>query len=258
MDDLAEQTRADIRRLRARSRRLAHGGAWLPALLLAALVLVSMLLYRYPFGEPPGSGSAGAVLDSDAPDVESWRHPFWAGLPAGPRSDLGAYLFWFVGLPVTVIVTGAWYRWRGRRLGMKIAWPWYAGVTCAVLALLAIIAAVPTRSAAPPFQAGWSGLLTPLVAVAVAAIALGVVERSRGLIVGGAWLGLIAGWHCMLGMGRLPGWLVWLLDGGDGPALGGQLTLFGLHRPGPVLILMTLPLLIAGLLGWWRARKVTQ
>jgi hypothetical protein len=58
-------------------------------------------------------------------------------------------------------------------------------------------------------------------------------------------------------MGELPGWLVRLLDGGEGPALGGRLTLFGLHRPGPVLILMTLPLLITGLLGWWRARKAT-
>lgn len=239
MSDLAEQTLADIRQLRARTRRLAHGGAWLPALLLAALVLASMLLYRYPFSEPPWSG----VVDPDAPDAGSWRHPFWAGLPAGPRSDVGAYLFWFVGLPLTVIVTGAWYRWRARHLGMKIAWPWYAGVTCAVLALLAIIAAVPTRSVTPPFQAGWSGLLTPLVAVAVAAIALGIVERSKGLIAGGAWLGLIAGWHCALGMGELPG---------------GQLTLFGLNRPGPVLILMTLPLLITGLLGWWRERKVAQ
>ncbi|HEX6355256.1 hypothetical protein [Actinophytocola sp.] len=252
MDDLAEKTLADIRQLRARSRRLAHGGAWLPALLLAALVLVSMLLYRSPFGEPP------AVPDFDTPDAGWWRHPFWAGLPAGSHSDVSAYLFWFVGLPLTVIVTGAWYRWRGSRLGMKIAWPWYAGVTCAVLALLAIIAAVPTRSVTPPFQAGWSGLLTPLVAVAVAAIALGVVERSLGLIVGGAWLGLIAGWNCALGVGELPGWLAWLLDGGDGSALGGQLTLFGLHRPGPVLILMTLPLLSVGLLGWWRARKVTR
>lgn len=244
MDDLAEKTLADIRQLRAQSRRLAHGGAWLPALLLAALVLVSMALYRHPFGEP--AWDAG------------WRHPFWAGLPAGSHSDVGAYLFWFAGLPLTVVATGAWYRWRARRLGMKIAWPWYAGVTCGVLALLAVIAAVPTRSVTPPFEAGWSGLLTPLAAVAAAAIALGVVERSRGLVFGGAWLGLIAGWHCTLGMGELPGWLVWLLGGGDGPALGGQLTLFGLNRPGPVLILMTLPLLVVGLLGWWRARKVAQ
>jgi hypothetical protein len=239
MDDLAEKTLADIRQLQARSRRLAHGGAWLPALLLAALVLASVLLYRYPFGEPPGSGSSRAVLG----DAGSWSHPFWAGLPAVPRSDLGAYLFWFVGLPLTVVATGAWYRWRGRRLGMKVAWPWYAGITCAVLALLAIIAAVPTTSVTPPFRAGLAGLLTPLVAVAVAAIALGVVERSRGLVAGGTWLGLVAGWHCTLGMGELPG---------------GQLTLFGLHRPGPVLVLMTLPLLIVGLLGWWRARKVAR
>ena len=242
MDDLAEKTLADIRQLRARSRRLAHGGAWLPALLLAGLVLASMLLYRNPFGEQPGS----------------WRHPFWAGLPAGARSEVGAYLFWFAGLPLTVLATAAWYRWRGRRVGMTIAWPWYAGVTCGVLASLAVFAAVPSRSVTPPFEAGWPGLLTPLVAVAAAAIALGAVERSRGLILGGAWLGLITAWHCTLGMGELPGWLTWLLDGGEGPALGGQLTLFGLHRPGPVLVLMVLPLLATGVLGWWRERKVAR
>jgi hypothetical protein len=36
----------------------------------------------------------------------------------------------------------------------------------------------------------------------------------------------------------------WLLSGGQGPALGGDITLLGLNRPGPVLILATLPLLV--------------
>lgn len=238
MAEHTEQALTDLRQLRARSRRLAHGGAWLPALLLAAVTLGSAFLYRYPFAEPT---------------AESWRHPYWAGLPAEPRGDLAAYLFWFLGLPLTVAATGAWYRWRSRRHGVKIAWPWYAGITCAVLALLAVIAAVP--SARGSSGEGWPGLLTPLLAVAVAAIALGAVERSKPLIFGGAWLGLVAAWHCALGMGGLPGWVTWLLGGGEGPALGGQLTLLGLNRPGPVLVLMTAPLLVIGIHGLWRARR---
>lgn len=90
--------------------------------------------------------------------------------------------------------------------------------------------------------------------VAVAAIALGIIEHSRGLIFGGAWVGLIASWHCALGVGGLPGWLTWVLNGGEGPALGGQLTLLGLHRPGPVLILAALPLFIVGFAGLLRSR----
>lgn len=239
MNEHAAQTLADIQQLRERSRRLAHGGAWLPALLLGALVVASTLLYEYPFHQPMS---------------EMWRFPFWPGLPAQPHSHVGAYLFWFIGLPLTVVATGAWYQWRSRRMGVKVAWPWFAVTALSTLALLAIIAAVPTRAVTGQFPDGWRGLLTPLLAVAVAAIALGVIERSRGLIFGGVWVGLIASWHCALGMGGLPAWAVWLLSGGDGPALGGQLTLLGLHRPGPVLILAALPLLIVGFVGLVRSR----
>ena len=41
-------------------------------------------------------------------------------------------------------------------------------------------------------------------------------------------------------MGRLPGWLTFVLGGFEGPGLGGQVTLF--DRPGPVLLVMALPL----------------
>lgn len=211
----------------------------MPALLLGALVVASTLLFEYPFHQPMS---------------ETWRFPYWAGLPAQPYSHLGAYLFWFIGLPLTVLATGAWYRWRGKRMGVTVAWPWFALTTLGTLALLAIIAAVPTRTVTPQFPGEWQGLLTPLLAVAVAAIALGVIERSRGLIFGGVWLGLIASWHSALGMGGLPGWVDWLLSGGEGPALGGQLTLLGLHRPGPVLILAALPLLIVGFVDLVRSR----
>ncbi|SFB15929.1 hypothetical protein SAMN05216266_105283 [Amycolatopsis marina] len=235
----AEQTLSDIQRIRERSKKLTHGGAWLPALLLGALVLASIALYKYPFAEPVAS--ADGVLR--VAELDGWRYPYWMGLPATPHSYLGAYLFWFLGLPLVVILTGAWYRWRGRKLGMTVAWQWYAGITLAVLGLLAIVAAVPSQPVLPtgaPGAPGQAGVLTPLLVVAVAAIALAVVERSRALAFGGAWLGLIAAWHCTMSMGGLPN---------------GQLTLFGLHLPGPVLILAALPLLVFGVLGWWKDRR---
>ncbi|WP_208026073.1 hypothetical protein [Amycolatopsis acidicola] len=219
----AEETLAEIKQVKERGRRLAHGGVWLPALLLAALVLAGALLYRYPFEEPAG---------------EWWSHPYWAGLPSAVRSDVGAYLFWFLGLPLVVLASAAWYRWRGRRVGVKVAWPWFAGVTLVVLALLAVIASIPTKAVTPhdPFG-GWQGLLSPLIVVAIATIALGFVERSPGLVFGGVWAGLVTGWPCVSGMGRIPG---------------GQVTLLGVDRPGPVLILAALPLLVVALVSLWR------
>jgi hypothetical protein len=88
------------------------------------------------------------------------------------------------------------------------------------------------------------GLATPLLPIAVALVVLGWVERSRALVVSAAWIAVVAWWQCSQGMGHLTGWSVWILDGFQGPALGGELTLLGLNRPGPTLIAMTLPLLV--------------
>lgn len=247
----------DIDRIRRHSRQLAHGGAWLPALLLAGLVLASAALYRSPFREqtcPSGEQGEMTLLDLDGGSC-SYRHPYWAGLPAELHSASAAYLFWFIGLPLILAVSTLWYWRRGRRVGMKIAWPWYVGITLAALALLAIVASVPVRFDIG-FTAGWAGLLSPLMVAGIAGTVLGVVERSKGLVVGGVWLGLVAAWHCALGMGGLPAWATWILKGGnnDGPG-GGQLTLLGLHRPGPVLVLATLPLIIVGIRGLLRARR---
>jgi hypothetical protein len=63
-----------------------------------------------------------------------------------------------------------------------------------------------------------------------------------------------------MGMGGLPAWASWLLDFGRSPmgTGGGQLTLLGLHLPGPVLLLAVLPLLVAGVLGLWKDRRSTR
>ena len=97
------------------------------------------------------------------------------------------------------------------------------------------------------------GLLTPLVPVALALIALGWTERSVALAVTGAWIGLVASWYGAAGMGRLPGWLTFVLSGFEGPALGGQVALF--DRPAAVLGVMALPLVVYATIQGLRSRS---
>jgi hypothetical protein len=232
-----EEALAEVKRLRRRAHRRAHGGAWLPATAIAVLLLASIGLYRYPFEPPP-------LIDAS--------YPFWAGLPDEQRSPVGSYVFWFAGAPFGFAVTAAWYQWRARRVGIRIAWRPFVATGLGVLMLLAVLAAVPKSEpslaqrelvatgeflGSSPF---WTGLLTPLLPIAAAVLALGWAERSRGLIVAGVWIALLALWLCSTWpLGHFPGWVARLLDGGSGPGLGGQLAL----RPGHYLVVMALPLI---------------
>ena len=94
-----------------------------------------------------------------------------------------------------------------------------------------------------------------MLSVAVAAIVLGVVERSVGIVLAGAWMAVLAWQFCATGwVGGLLGWQSWLLGGGSGPGLGGQLTVLGLDRPAPALVFMALPLALVGVHRAVRAR----
>jgi hypothetical protein len=243
-----EDALAEVRRLRRRAHQRAHGGAWLPATAIAFLLLGSIGLYRYPF-------ESATVIDAS--------YPFWAGLPDQQRTPVGSYVFWFVGAPLVFAMTAAWYQWRARRIGIRVAWRPFVVTGLGVLMLLAVLAAVPKGE--PSAAAGelidpspllWTGVLTPLLPVAAAVIALGWAERSRSLFVAGAWIALLALWLCgTWPLGSFPGWLARLLDGGSGPGLGGQLAL----RPGHYVVVMALPLIVfafARLVG--RARSKTK
>ncbi|WIM94313.1 hypothetical protein ACTOB_006330 [Actinoplanes oblitus] len=238
---------AEMNALRSRSRRLAHGGLWLPSLVLAALPLLSIALYRDPFSS---ISDTGGVIE----------YPYWAGLPERQRAGLGSYLFWLVAAPLAVGLVAQWYRHRERRHGVRVHWrvPVAAGVA-GLLCLLALFAAPTGRhglGSAPYALSWWQGLLTPLLIVAAVTVALGVVERSTGIIVSGAWMAALAWQFCATGrVGGLLGWQSWALGGGSGPALGGQLTLLGLDRPAPALLLISLPLAVVGAYHAGRARK---
>jgi hypothetical protein len=241
---------AEMGVLKARSRRLAHGGAWLPALALAALPLLSSALYQRPFSSVINSGGeAGGVI----------QFPYWAGLPEQQRASLASYAFWLLAAPLAFVVVAQWYRHRERRHGIRVPWrvPVAAGAA-GLLCLLALFAA-PTGEPDPAWTGsalpGWQGLLTPLLSIATAAIALGLVERSIAITVSGAWMAALAWQFCATGqVGGLLGWQTWLLGGGSGPALGGQLTVLGMDRPTPALVVMALPLALTGLYRAARSR----
>lgn len=249
----AAETLAEVARVRDRARRTAHGGAWLPAGLMAALLVGSAALYTSPFAEHPPET---LVL------VE---HPFWAGLPDAQRSPLASHLYWFLGLPTVIALSALWYRRRARRHGMVVRWGWFAGVGLGALFILAVLATIPGRAipheTSGPLPAlrlellAGSGLLTPLLVAAAAVLALGWIERSRVLAACGLWAGLIAAWQCAYGyqLGEIPGWLDWILSGFDGPALGGQLTVLGLHTAGFTLLVMAAPLAVFAVAGATRA-----
>lgn len=238
---------AEVREVRHRARARVHGGVWLPMVAIAALLLASSVLYRFPFSEPPpDASSVGSAV------------PSWAGLhDVWTVSAPASYAYWFLGIPALIAAIGGWYALRARRVGMRLRWQWFAAAGLGALALEAVIAAVPVQYNAPDVITDHGNLrtwLTPLWPLVAALIVLGFAERSRGLVVAGAWVGVVTGWNCYFGgYGRIPGWLASVLGGG-GPRLGGQVTLFGLDRPGPVLILAAAPLLVvAAIRTPWRS-----
>jgi hypothetical protein len=236
----ADTMLAEVQTLKARSRRLAHGGAWLPALVLATLALLSIVLYRYPFTDPTPLGKIADGLLYP-------RYPYWAGLPGIQRDHLASYAFWLIAEPLAFVVVAWWYRQRERRHGVRVAWriPIVAGLV-GLIGLLALFAApVGTGPVAASVISVWQGLLTPLLSVGIATIALGIIERSVGITLSGVWMTGVAWQVCAFGLpGELFGWQAWLLGFGSGPGLGGQITILGLHRPGPTVIAITLPLLV--------------
>jgi hypothetical protein len=179
------------------------------------------------------------------------EYPFWAGLPDVQRSAFTSYMFWFLGTPLVLAGIGFWYRWRTQRVGMRVSWPLFVGAGMAVLLLLAVLAAVPMHpienfGSVTGYQPSWElrAVLTPLLPIAAAVIVLGWAERSRALAIAGGWIALLTLWQCGYGfLGEVPG---------------GQLTLLGIHRPGPTLIIMALPLVAFAAVRAFPARRTDQ
>jgi hypothetical protein len=230
-DHEVRQVLADVRRLRLWAASRAHGGVWLPVTALAALVVLSIGLYRAPFHHPQEMTVAV---------------PYWAGLPAEQRAPIASYAFWFLGTAAVFALITMWYRQRARRTGMRVAWQRAVTAGFSALLALAVIAAVPvqlpqdvplaTVTARPPSAGAvlLHGLLTPLLPLAVAVVVLGLVEHSRALVAAGAWVGLLTWIQCTVGILAVPA----LLEGYHTSSA--QFDLL----PGPLLLTMAFPLLL--------------
>jgi hypothetical protein len=244
-DHDAEQTLTEVRRLRTRAAAQAHGGVWLPVAVFAALVLLSVGLYRYPFVHP------------NATTIEV---PYWAGLPSEQRSPYLSYAFWFLGTPLAFALVAVWYRRRGQRVGMRVRWQWAVGAGLGALVALAVIGAVPVHlpqdvplgalTNRPPALGDVlrHGVLTPLLPVGVAALVLGLAERSRALVAAGAWIAVLAWLQCTFGLSYLVGAVFGA--GGTGRPVGPGFD----DPPGFLLLAMALPLAVFAVVAGWRAK----
>jgi hypothetical protein len=238
----AEQTLRQISDIRRRARFRAHGGAWFPAAVIGALVLASIALYRSPFADPFASGGYGTgELGPGRPES-----PWWAGLPAPHQGSGIAYGFWFVTTPAAFGLIAWWYDRRARRIGVTVPWSTVLLIGAGAWTVMALLAAGPVRPVPVGSTVDWfQGLLSPLIPLALALVTLGVIERAVTLALAGGFIALVVWWFGAAGMGRLPGWLTFVLGGFQGPALGGNLALF--DRPGVVLVVLALPLLVYAL-----------
>ena len=77
------------------------------------------------------------------------------------RSEVASYVYWIVGLPALFAGIAAWYRWRARRVGMRVDWRPFVVTGTGVLVLLAIMVAVPggDRADEPPWYLGLTILI---------------------------------------------------------------------------------------------------
>ena len=227
-----EQVLTEVRRLRRRSKARAHGGVWLPVAVLAGLLLLSIALYTSPFR---------------APHEMTVAVPFWAGLPSEQRDPTLSYAFWFVGTPAAFALIAAWYRWRVRRVGVRVGWHWALAAGLVALVALAVLAAVPvelprdvplgTLTADQPSLGSvlLDGVRTPLLPLAVATVVLGVAEGSRALVAAGGWVALVAYVQCTIGVAGVFA----VLDGSRPSSFARYDTL-----PGPLVLAMAAPLVL--------------
>jgi hypothetical protein len=150
--------------LRRRTRR-ARRGAWLPLLVLGALVLGSAPLYAAP--PQPGDGTVTVV-----------RLPRYfpsGGFVADPSA---LALYWLVGGAVALLISALLYRWRAVRSG--VVGPVAGHVLAGLCVLLVLVLVALTFGRISATDLGVRGML-PLFAVAASVAALAWLERSWAL-----------------------------------------------------------------------------
>ncbi len=119
---------SDVSRLRRQARSARHA-YWFPLVIFGVLICASVPFYIQP---PPRSGvfrSGGPFL----PALGGFPYPGWRG---------GLAYYWLAAIIAGLVLTGLWYRWHGRKVGLVTPSRGYL-ITGAILALLALAPWLP-------------------------------------------------------------------------------------------------------------------
>lgn len=197
MADPPEALLSDLAELRAGTRAARHA-YWLPAGVFGMLVCASAPLYVTP----------EILCDGSSPCSYSVLQPVGSVWLAGLGGGLVG-LFWAFVLLAGALVTAGWYTWYGRVTGLatRVRWPvasWMIGLIVAAGAL----AATALLGLAFGFIAVGRGFF-PLLVIGVGMITLGVLERSRSLIVTSV---LVSAWAVLVSLYNVENLLYRLLS----------------------------------------------
>ncbi|MDX6197605.1 MAG: hypothetical protein QOJ79_756 [Actinomycetota bacterium] len=162
----------------ARTRARAAAG-WLPLLLAGLAMLGAFPAYAGWWDGPAG----GCICTSDG--APWWDRLGVVGLGGGSR-PVG--LYWLAVVPVVYAASAGWFAMSARRTGLRQRWGLHllAGLGTAGVAVVLAVA----RVAWLPWSPG--ALFTPLLALAVGLVALGLVERDRVVTSSGAAVAVVA------------------------------------------------------------------
>jgi hypothetical protein len=170
----SEEVLAELDAHRARARARASAG-WLPLLLTGLALLIAFPAYAGWWDGPASECGCGSAGLSDRLGL--------VGLGGGSRA---VGLYWLVVVPVVYAASACWFAWVARRTGLRQRWGVHllAG-TGTFVALVGVAAAgwVSTSSFA---------MLTPMSALAVGLVALGIVEHDRVVVAAGVAVAAVA------------------------------------------------------------------
>ena len=172
----------EVEVLRDRTSAAARG-YWLPLLLFGALICGSIAFYRRL--TPPPVGTRLAVPPASC--TAGLNHPCHTGPIYHITVITALGYYWQIAIPLGVVLTVLWYRWRGNRVGLRTPALGFliTGLVLSELVLLVPLLVAPSGAGLwhDTHQAG------PLVIIAALLWVLAWAERSRALaLISGLYL----------------------------------------------------------------------
>lgn len=177
---------AELQGLREQTRNARHA-YWLPVLMFAVLVIASAPLYVDPQIEcSPARDDCGFFIQ------DPFSLPLLSSLGYGVAGP-----FWLFALVIGAVTTAAWYRWYGQVTGLVTRvrgslLSWAIAIVVLFASSLAVSGIFRTAVSRFGFTAG-----APLLAIGVGLVALGILERSRLLLVVASF---VTGWAVLIGL----------------------------------------------------------